>query len=641
VQDDRTVVRLGLGPGTRLNGIYEIERLIAVGGMGEIYKGRAIETGDAVAIKTIRPDLASNEAALALFRKEAAALHNLFHEAIVRYYVFSVDPVLRAPYLAMEYVDGEPLSELLKQGPLGAEAVRVLQRRLASGLQAAHELGIIHRDVSPDNVILPAGQVQRAKIIDFGIARSTLLGEATVIGSGFAGKYAYVSPEQLGLYGGEVTARSDIYSLGLVLAQALTGRPLDMGGTQAEVVEKRRRVPDLSGLDPGLRPLIERMLQPKPADRIATMAEVAAWQPVMRAPKRKTVPLNLGGGLAAAAIAGAVILVLPQIRSPQLSASPPGQSSDVPNGASSVPTLQAAPDPSPPPRNSTPAGGEAAQGAADLRPRQDPATATPPSSAAQDVRPPLTAEMPPVTPTVAPGDMSAGRQQAAQANVPVIIPPANPSPAEPASLAPAERIARYVRDYEGGDCFFLTPTSLGSSLALLEGFGTSPTPFEAFDQAFKLANGFEAQISVRLITDAQCPAVSFMRKVGIDAARAPKLQIASFTVRGTDPLSGTVDDAGGRHVDVLLVSDDGYAYSLAEYTKREGGTAKFSLRLKGTSGQRPKPQMVLAIASPQPLTLLNTAKPIAADSLFPLLIDEARAQGMTLDLAVKYFRLEG
>src|SRR5580765_8570922 len=92
-----------ISPGTRLNGIYEIDRQIGVGGMGEIYKGHAIQTGDAVAIKLMLPELAENEAALALFRKEASALHHLMHEAIVRYYVFTVEPVLQRPYLAMEF----------------------------------------------------------------------------------------------------------------------------------------------------------------------------------------------------------------------------------------------------------------------------------------------------------------------------------------------------------------------------------------------------------------------------------------------------------------------------------------------------------------------------------------------------------
>src|SRR5262245_34474426 len=96
-------------PGTRLNGIYEVETLIATGGMGEIYKGHVIQTGDPVAIKLMLPDLTENEAALALFRKEASALHHLQHDAIVRYYVFTVEPVLQRPYLAMEFVDGRLL----------------------------------------------------------------------------------------------------------------------------------------------------------------------------------------------------------------------------------------------------------------------------------------------------------------------------------------------------------------------------------------------------------------------------------------------------------------------------------------------------------------------------------------------------
>jgi serine/threonine protein kinase len=134
-ESERTVFapRHGIPVGTRLNGIYEIERLIAVGGMGEVYKGRAIQTGDAVAIKMIRPDMARNENALALFRKEAAALHNLYNEAIVRYYVFTIDPVTESPYLAMEFVDGQPLSDRIKQGPLSFEEVDVLRRRIASG----------------------------------------------------------------------------------------------------------------------------------------------------------------------------------------------------------------------------------------------------------------------------------------------------------------------------------------------------------------------------------------------------------------------------------------------------------------------------------------------------------------------------
>jgi serine/threonine protein kinase len=277
---DRTVIRVGspgsLGRGVRLNGMYEIETLLAQGGMGEVYKGFNIQTGDPVAIKMILPELARNADAFALFRREASTLHNLQHEAIVRYFVFSVDPDLQRAYLAMEFVDGPSLTHRLAQGPLSVQEANILRKRIAGALDAAHRFGVIHRDISSDNVILPGNDLNRAKIIDFGIARSQRPGEATLIGGGFAGKYNYVAPEQLGLAGGEVTAKSDIYSFGLVLAEALRGRPIDMNGTQVEIIEKRRCVPDLSDIDLTVRPLLQAMLQPLPADR-PSMAAVVAW----------------------------------------------------------------------------------------------------------------------------------------------------------------------------------------------------------------------------------------------------------------------------------------------------------------------------------------------------------------------------
>ncbi|MGH8596696.1 MAG: serine/threonine-protein kinase, partial [Gammaproteobacteria bacterium] len=274
---DTPVSRSLLPAGTDLNGIYEIDTPIATGGMGEIYKGHEIQSGDPVAIKVIRADMVGDALVLALFRKEASALNRLHHEAIVRYFVFSLEPILQRHYLAMEFVEGEPLSDLLKPGPLDVEQVHARQKRLASGLQAAHNRDIIHRDVSPDNVIVPGGDVAQARIIDFGIARSNRVGDLTVLDGGFAGKYSYVSPEQLGMFDGNVTGKSDIYSLGLVLAQCLLGAPIDMGRSQLAVIDKRRCVPDLSKLDVRMRPLIERMLQPDPADRPASMAQVASW----------------------------------------------------------------------------------------------------------------------------------------------------------------------------------------------------------------------------------------------------------------------------------------------------------------------------------------------------------------------------
>src|SRR6516162_3002558 len=109
-----------LAPGTRLNGVFEIDRYVAAGRAGEIYRAHAVGTGDPAAIKTMRADLAGS--ALALFRREASALHAVNHEAIVRYYLFSHDPATGRHYLAMEFVDGPSLSSLTAHGPLGSGA---------------------------------------------------------------------------------------------------------------------------------------------------------------------------------------------------------------------------------------------------------------------------------------------------------------------------------------------------------------------------------------------------------------------------------------------------------------------------------------------------------------------------------------
>ena len=189
--EDRTVIQFGspgsLRGGVRLNGMYEIETLLAQGGMGEVYKGFNIQTRDLVAIKMILPELARNEDVFALFRREATTLHNLQHEAIVRYFVFSVDPDLQRAYLAMEFVDGPSLTKRLAQGPLSIVEANILRKRIAGALEAAHRVGVIHRDISPDNIILPGNDPRRAKIVDFGIARSQRPGEGTLLGGGFAG----------------------------------------------------------------------------------------------------------------------------------------------------------------------------------------------------------------------------------------------------------------------------------------------------------------------------------------------------------------------------------------------------------------------------------------------------------------------
>ena len=281
--------------------------------MGEVYRGFNIQTGDPVAIKMIRPEFANDPEIFDLFRREASILHSFTHDAIVRYFVFSVDPQLQRAYLAMEFVEGPSLKKRLSSGPLPLAEVKVLQKRIASALEAAHQHGVVHRDISPDNLIMPDGDVRSAKVIDFGIARARRAGEATILGGGFAGKLNYASPEQLGLAGGDVTAKSDIYSFGLVLAEALLGKSIDMAGSQVEMVDKRRVVPaELAWIEPTMRPLLHAMLQPLPENRPASMAEVAAWEPAdlsaARALKAPPVAAERAGGTPA--LIGALIAVL-------------------------------------------------------------------------------------------------------------------------------------------------------------------------------------------------------------------------------------------------------------------------------------------------------------------------------------------
>ncbi|MDZ4392612.1 serine/threonine-protein kinase [Cypionkella sp.] len=262
--------------GTRIIGTYEIEKLISAGGMGEVYRGHNIHNGEPVAIKIVLPSLAHDPKIVALFQKESTTLSRLSHEAIVRYHVFTNDPVIGRPCLVMEFVSGTPVSERIETGPMPLDEVKVMLRRVASGLEKAHRAGVVHRDMSPDNIILEEGLVEHAKLIDFGIAKSSAIGAGTLLQGQFAGKFNWVAPEQLGAFGGHVDGRSDIYSLALVAAAASKGAVLEMGSSIVDAVGKRAAVPDLTGVDAALVPLLRWMLSPDPAARPETMAQVIA-----------------------------------------------------------------------------------------------------------------------------------------------------------------------------------------------------------------------------------------------------------------------------------------------------------------------------------------------------------------------------
>ncbi len=262
--------------GDVLNSSYEVKRFIARGGMGEVYEGVNIHTDERVAIKAMLPALAADPNIQKLFRNEAATLTRLTHPALVRYRGLTKEPQLDVFYIATDFIDGVNLEDTLgKVQPTAAELLALI-RRLAAGLAAAHEQGAIHRDLSPDNIILENGKLEQARIIDFGIAKSLDPGAKTVIGDGFAGKLGYVAPEQLGDFDRQIGPWTDVYSLALVMLALVSGRHVDMGGSYVEAIDKRRKGPDLAGVPAEVRPVLEKMLVPDPAQRLRSMEDVIA-----------------------------------------------------------------------------------------------------------------------------------------------------------------------------------------------------------------------------------------------------------------------------------------------------------------------------------------------------------------------------
>lgn len=210
---------------------------------------------------------------------------------------------------------------------------------------------------------------------------------------------------------------------------------------------------------------------------------------------------------------------------------------------------------------------------------------------------------------------------------------------EPEPRTPAERVERYIRDYEGGPCFFLWPIEIGERRATLEGFGSTSAPFVTFDNAFKAAQGFEAQINLRPVTAAQCPMVDFLRRPGVGIDRSPRVQIGSFNMKSGDILNGSVEAGGGLNLDVVLIGDDGLVYNLESFMKREGGKVIFNLKLESTGGAA-RPQAVLALVSQEPLPTLSGPNPAPASEFFANLKLDLARQTAPLGLGIKYFRIE-
>ena len=250
---------------------YRLDGRIAIGGVGEVWRATDLVLARPVAIKFLRPEYAQHRETLARFRAEARHASSLSHPGIAQVYDYAEDGS-EAPYLVMELVDGPSLAGVLAAGPLDPPFAMDVLAQAAAGLQAAHAAGLVHRDVKPANLLVgPAGQI---KITDFGIAHAA--GSAPVTRTGtLVGTPAYLAPERAA--GGTATAASDLYSLGVVGYECLTGAP-PFSGLPVEVAAAHRNRP-LPALPPTVPPEVARLIfeltARDPAARPATAGEVA------------------------------------------------------------------------------------------------------------------------------------------------------------------------------------------------------------------------------------------------------------------------------------------------------------------------------------------------------------------------------
>ncbi len=254
-------------PGTLVAGRYRVLGVAGVGGMGVVYRTRDEELGVDTALKVLRPELGGDPAVLERFRSELRLAREVSHKNVVRIHDIGEHEGLR--FLTMRYVEGRSLSDVLEhEGPMPPERAVAIARQVASALEEAHRAGVIHRDLKPGNILLDADET--AYITDFGIARS--LGRDGLTRAGAViGTPDYLSPEQIA--GDPVDARTDLYALGIVLYEMLTGELPFRAGSQAEMLGSRlagraRDVSETGVRAPAwLRAIVRKLLERNPARR--------------------------------------------------------------------------------------------------------------------------------------------------------------------------------------------------------------------------------------------------------------------------------------------------------------------------------------------------------------------------------------
>ena len=273
---------VGVGAGAlvgRTIGHHEVLEVLGEGGMGVVYKARDTGLGRAVALKVIRPEWTGDAGLQHRLQREAQAASTLNHPNILTIYEIGTDEGVT--YIAMEYVAGGTLAEMIASGPIPAQRALRLTAQAADALAAAHAAGIVHRDIKPSNIMLAAED--RVKVVDFGIAkllraaassdeaRTALTASGSIVGSA-----PYMSPEQAG--GHSVDERSDIFSLGAVLYEMIAGRRAfgGTGGGDTLAAILRDTPPPIAGAAPEVARLLARCLAKNPAERFQSAAELKA-----------------------------------------------------------------------------------------------------------------------------------------------------------------------------------------------------------------------------------------------------------------------------------------------------------------------------------------------------------------------------
>lgn len=295
----------------RLGG-YRVLSVLGSGGMGIVFEAEDPRLKRRVALKTLRPALAASDTYHRLFLREARIVASLEHEHVVVIHQVGEDRGI--PFLAMPLLKGENLEDRLRRaGALPTDEVLRIGREIAEGLAAAHEAGLIHRDVKPSNVWLE-GNKGHVRVLDFGLARK-VTGASSLLGpGGVAGTPGYMAPEQID--GAESDARSDLFALGCVLYRAATGQAAFSGASVAALllaVTTTQPPPprDLNlALPPALSALIQRLLTKQAAGRPATAREVIAALEAIEQPHAESPPIRQRGRLFAAVVIACCLALL-------------------------------------------------------------------------------------------------------------------------------------------------------------------------------------------------------------------------------------------------------------------------------------------------------------------------------------------